>query len=666
MSQTEQQNDTSPIDTKIVTAAIHPAIGVARVGDAPTEYYLGPEVTAPQGNDENFYRTPSGQLKREAVRYRIYGYNANGDVVKELTCDNANIIWHAHIANRKANWFQFITALDIPETKDLVTIRRNKDVKEQDRHHLIIDGGPCQITGINQTGAKAQKFDQGKFKDIPVYLGEMQTDDKGRLLMLGAHGVSKSPSGAPPYDDKDGDSFNNANDWYDDIADGPIDATVEFEGNDIPVEGAWMLSAPPNYAPDVVSWRTMYDLMVDTYIANGWMSMPVTTSFTQDILPQLQRLSNLQWVNKGFFAMFGKDRPMDFNDPQFIAQLSQTPTSLGHDIYGELRQQLFNAFRPNDPKVNEPRIWPWIYGDSFNGDVFARSTNTMLALPQVAQIHLKRWAKGTFIDDYNPTATPVTEIDQLPVTEQPAMLDKAPLHYCLADAFHPGCEMTWPMRHATIYSKPFRIRRRTAVQPPEEYGPTLNQQQALAADGPLNEQGPGDISQYMGLPWQGDTAYCRAGYTAEYDMYVPTFWPARVPNTVLSEEDYAIVIDCSKSRAERLAAYSRRVSWYRSVDNLPTPTSDVATVMERMIATFGSQGIVLAKPGVQNDPQLPAVIYVENITDNSMRSLTKAATLAANVAVGQRKTQLQQAGWDDTEHLENAIKLRARKPTNRS
>ena len=37
-------------------------------------------------------------------------------------------------------------------------------------------------------------------------------------------------------------------------------------------------------------------------------------------------------------------------------------------------------------------------------------------------------------------------------------LDKAALHFCLADAFHPGCELTWPMRHASLYSAPFRIR----------------------------------------------------------------------------------------------------------------------------------------------------------------------------------------------------------------
>ena len=33
------------IDSTIVRAAIHPGIGVARIGNSPDEYYVGPELT---------------------------------------------------------------------------------------------------------------------------------------------------------------------------------------------------------------------------------------------------------------------------------------------------------------------------------------------------------------------------------------------------------------------------------------------------------------------------------------------------------------------------------------------------------------------------------------------------------------------------------------------
>ena len=51
-------------------------------------------------------------------------------------------------------------------------------------------------------------------------LGEIRTDDAGRLLVLGGTGKSASPSGAPVYDPADPNSFNNADDWYDDTSTG--------------------------------------------------------------------------------------------------------------------------------------------------------------------------------------------------------------------------------------------------------------------------------------------------------------------------------------------------------------------------------------------------------------------------------------------------------------
>lgn len=647
-------------DSVIVRAAIHPAIGMARVGDAEAAYFIGPEVTDPlPGENSGHYRTASGELKRQAVRFRIYGYNAAGEVVRELTADDADIQWTAHVANRKADWFRFITAMDIPETHDLTVPRRNAAVKGADRDKLVIDPGPRSITGRNVSGGAEHRFDTGTFTGVLVPLGELQTDEQGRLLFLGGHGVSASPSGAPPFNPADPDTFNNADDWYDDMSDGPVDATVSIEGRAIPVEGAWVACAPPNYAPDVIGWRTLYDLLVDTYIDAGTLPLPGTTSFTRDILPLLQRLSNLQWVNKGFAAMYGKGRPMDFEDRAFIRTLSLSGQA--GDPYEELRRTIFNTFRPFDNKVNEPRLWPWIYGDDFGGELFSPSPNTMLALPQLQQLHLQRWVNGVFDDDWHPAHTPPRTLAEVPLAEQPAMLDKAALHFCLADAFHPGCETTWPMRHSTLYSTPFRIRRRQTAEPAGEYGSTLDQQEALSLTGPLYAQAPGDITRWMGLPWQGDTAYCRSGYDPQYDPFLPTFWAARVPNWVLTEDDYEIVIDEALPREQRITAYNRRAYWFRSIDEAP----DIPARMEKMVAEFGAQGIVEARPGIVDDPDFPAVIYVENLSESQKQKFAAATqslqVLRSAAPANSWQEKVHAAGWNSEDHLREAVNLRARR-----
>jgi len=56
-----------------VRAAIHPSIGVARIGNSLEEYFLAPEVVHPPPQPPGFDRDASGALKRQAVRFRIYG-----------------------------------------------------------------------------------------------------------------------------------------------------------------------------------------------------------------------------------------------------------------------------------------------------------------------------------------------------------------------------------------------------------------------------------------------------------------------------------------------------------------------------------------------------------------------------------------------------------------
>lgn len=655
-------------DSTIVRAAIHPAIGIARVGDSKDGWFIGPEIsdTAPQNAaPPAFYRDETGAIKRQAARFRLYGYNAAGDVVAELTSDNADVKWTVHVANRKAQWYQFQYALDIPEAvnaPDNAFTLRNPDVA--DRSTLAIDPGPRSIAGRNTSGPD-YAFDSGTFKaaaadPVVVSLGEIRTDDAGRLIFLGGHGKSGSPTGAPVFDPASPPSFNNANDWYDDTSDGPVMAEVSIGGTAIPVDSAWVVVAPPNYAPDVISWRTMHDLMCDVSVQAGWMTVPETPSFCRDILPILQRLSNLQWVNKGFAAYFGKGAPLDFTNPDLLARLSQKPAGMqdGEDPYGELRRTLFNGFRPANPVVAEPVRWPhvqpWIYGDAF-GSFSENGTGNMLTMTGLQEALLRKWVEGHFLPDWPETSPTPATIEAVPLADQPATLDKAALHYCLSDTFHPGCEMTWPMRHASLYSAPFRIRQRPADQPEPDYGPTMTPILVETVGGPLYAQPPGGITRWMAIPWQGDTAFCRSGYDPEFDPYLPTFWAARVPNHVLRAEDYEVVMDTSRPRAERVQAFNRRVNWLRAIMD-----HDVATVMMDMVADFGQLGIVEIRPGFKDDPDFPEYISVETLAGGKLLETAEQAVRLMSTAP-QPQTKLQKAGWASREQLEAFRSVRVQK-----
>lgn len=651
--------DNNSSGAEIVRASIHPSIGIARIGDSREAdgFYVGPEVPHPPRATREQVRDGAGAIKRQAARFRVYGLNAAGEVVRELTSRDADVEWTVHLANKKAAWYRFEAALDLPEAGSLSLPRRNASVRGAARDSLVIDPGPRSISGVNASGPE-HRFDGGEFLGVEVPLGELRTDEGGRLLVLGGHGFSSSPDNAPIYKPEDPQSFNNADGWHDDVSDGPVTARVTLGGRRLPVEPSWVVVAPPDYGPDFVSWRTLHDLLTDVAIENGALPFPERISFTEHVLPIVRRLSGLQWVNAGFAAMFSKGGPLHFEDPALIAKLSRRPDAPdGPDPYHELRRTLANGFRPADTDNDDPRPWPWIYGDAFG--TFEGQPQDNLALSPVRTEILSRWVAGAFVDDWNPDAEPPHALDQVPVADQPATLDRAALHFCLADAFHPGCEMTWPMRHMTMYSAPYRIRHRPPGDPEPDYGKELTREIVLRVDGPLYAQGPGDLTRWMALPWQADTSFCRSGYEPAYDPYVPTFWAARVPNNVLTREDYDIVMDDSRPREERLTAFHRRELWLRSLisDDAPAPV-----VMERMVERFGELGILEARPGPEDDPEIPGTLWVESLPAEELedRAREAATLLAAPAEASEHRTRLSRAGWMSEEQLESFRSIRIR------
>lgn len=582
-------------DTNVVRAAIHPAIGIARVGDSATEYFCGPEVTDPPSERPGFYKDATGALKRQAARFRVYGYNAAGEVVAELTSDTADIEWTVHVANKKAAWYQFQIALDIPEANLAApavdpSLRRNAAVRGADREKLAIDPGPRTICGPRRHG-REYHFDTGEFFGKRVYLGEVRTDDAGRLIFLGGHGVSAS------YDGKPADTFANNDGWHDDVSDGPVTASVRVDGAAVPCDPAWVVVGPPSYAPDLKSVRTMYDLLRSLFVETGHFAEPTRASFRDDILPILTRMTRLQWVNQGFAAAYGWRAPLEFDNPVLIAQLS-----VPGEEFQELRREVYNAFRVFDRDGRSPVPWPWVYGDAMSiPPISPRQYNTLSPL-QMRLLAL--WVRGDFVNDYPGTPRPAS-LAEVPLAGQPEMLDAAALDFCLADAFHPGCEITWPIRHITMFSKPYRIKHRPAGLREPDYGSQLTPEEALSWGGPLYAQGPGDLTRWMAVPWQTDTASCRSGYDRAYDPYLATFWPARVPNQVLSEEEYEQAVK-GGTPEERMRHFRSRADWYRTL------SPDYLTAINQMVQYFGHLGVVEPHPQPAGDPVLPPVVYVES------------------------------------------------------
>jgi hypothetical protein len=151
----------------------------------------------------------------------------------------------------------------------------------------------------------------------------------------------------------------------------------------------------------------------------------------------------------------------------------------------------------------------------------------------------------------------------MPLSLRPETLTRAALDACSGGAFHPGVEITWPVRHAALYRPttetplPFRIAISTRKSLVQDVGLQLNPQNVFSGhpnrkdDGaPVGPQAPGDLTRWMGVPWQGDAFSCQSVLTAD-GFPTPVWWPALLPIDVLPEGFYKQMMRADLSAEER-------------------------------------------------------------------------------------------------------------------
>jgi L-Lysine epsilon oxidase N-terminal/L-lysine epsilon oxidase C-terminal domain/Iron-containing redox enzyme len=504
----------------IAYCEIYPSIGIARLGDSPTGYYVGPEAPGNPPKPEGGFKDPEGRIKRQAARFRVYGFDDAGNVVQEITSDmpGAFITWTAQLANQKAAWFRFL-GVKIGQQLDQngdPTKLRNRSVT--DRTKLAITPSARSVSGADQSGTAFQ-FADGFFFDHPVYLGELQTDQQGRLLVLGGRGKSGHTDQAKPI-------FTYANNdyWHDDVSDGPVTVSVKLNGAEVPLKGsAWVLVAPPKFAPYHENIVTLYEVMGET----SGVKPPDKLSFTRDIYPIFDRMAGYQWVNATALRGHGPLKRGNFRDPSIIAQLSDNT-----DAQAAYRKSVLARIRnPRLKSVDQANYYfmPLLSGDE--GDAQVGKPETWLYLLESQYAKVGQWADGNFDSDWAANAPPPPAFDQIAVEDQPAALTRAALEYCVGGPFFPGIELTYVARYPDWFEKPYRFK--------------------------AGKFQPGDMTKRMAVPWQADFYECEVHW-----------WPAQRPDDVINEETFeaALVNLKEDARDGQLAnALQDRIRWDRGL-----------------------------------------------------------------------------------------------------
>ncbi|WP_054813751.1 LodA/GoxA family CTQ-dependent oxidase [Nocardia arizonensis] len=535
----------------IAYAAIYPGIGFARVGNSPDQYFLGPEVPGRPVDAEGRFKDRQGRIKRQAARFRLYGFAADGTALREITAADADIVWTVHLANKKAAWAEFRGAAAEAAAAAGGTPLPPRNASVAERDSLIIDPGPRTVTG---PGARGIRFDGGEFRGVGVELGELRTDEAGRLLVLGGAGRSESVDGRPVRD------YANNDNWFDDTSDGPVTATVTLSGGrPIPVTGAWVVVGPPDYAPAVGSIVTLYDVQIAVARTAGWLPEPGEISFTRDIFPILARAAGMRWVNDLARRGHGPGTTGDLLAPAVLGKLADNG-----EAARSARARVLARMR--DPELTGPDavrqanldFMPQLSGDE--GFTTAGVPSTWFAVLPHQYRALRRWADGDFVADWAGVPSVPQAVVQLPVADQPAALDRAAGEACVGGPFFPGIEMTYTSRDPSLYVEPHRLRA---------------------------DLEPGDVTKRMAIPWQADFYECRTRW-----------WPAQRPDEVITEAEYDSVLRAVAQEIDAPVTPPRlrldTESWDRGLGD--DPGAGPAAGDNDMVTAWSELGILRPRP----------------------------------------------------------------------
>jgi hypothetical protein len=301
---------------------IHPAIGIARLGNSPDKFYIaadqggqlpiqcddaGYPIIDKDGHEVRItrFKDEAGRIMRQAARFRVFVYDDRApdgrevligdefDIVAPrtgqlLTVRIDDIKWTVYLANKKSSWYKF-EETNGEHGYDSDHPLRNADITNtEERQRLIIDPGPRSVRHKSEAAQRAIFDDQkGGVTSFPPELapnsihtlGELrctQSANTNRLLVLG--GFGNSGSMLDGFGNPKIEAYANNDGWFDDTADGPVSAQFAFtllriDGHPAPagarasaltpIDPAWVIVGYPRYVPETLDIVTMDDLLFD-------------------------------------------------------------------------------------------------------------------------------------------------------------------------------------------------------------------------------------------------------------------------------------------------------------------------------------------------------------------------------------------------------------------
>ncbi len=598
------------------------------------------------GPNGGTYRDCQNRLKRQAQRFRIYAQDQDGKTVEITNDSPGvkEIVWRVHVRNMKAANYAFQGAyLFNPNDYRNPNIQGDK-TSPIDRDKLIIDPGPVSLSASDEQPVilAGDIFNDIGESELPGYLrfanmeqktltnekrepvkvtytgakdielGQLRLDEQQRLIFVPAPGKAEcvttpkvelsNPSeffDAPNGPDNGEDpltnqfAYFNVPGWWDDTCGGEIDATVVFDdgatlstrnedGSRNPLQGGWVVSAPPKFAPNMYHVVSLLDRVYEAFPESD-PNQGKPTNFYRDVYPILSKACNYGWVSAEASGVEPSTRNMAHGPKQGGNLLSPKNLAVFTDkssVGAPARKQIFAIMRqaersdrsgkfpklidtlPIDPppipsgppptperpprptgegpvsRGNQmPKLWGTGGKPLQNQELGHNLPNEYLSLTDWQLARMAEWAAGDF--EVGTLEAPKV-LEDYPLDEQPHALDASALEPTIGGGFHPGIEFPYLILYKEYFADAFRVQ--AGVE-------------------------PGQLAAYMSSPWQGDYWSCNVAW-----------WPVQRPDIVFQ---YNAGTDTRTYR-----------EWFRGFDASGNPLSS-SDGYDQMVYAWPKLGMVL-------------------------------------------------------------------------
>jgi hypothetical protein len=464
-------------------------------------------------------------LKRQGTRFRIFEYSDHRPP-REVHVNGVirRIDWTVHLVHRKP------AALAGPAFDAVLPEwpLRNASVQDRDEREarLVLDPGPVLLEGPGPVPIRVS--------DVPAALAWLKADPLGRLTVIGGDGFAWSPGNAPLHDFADNDG------WFDGQADGVVSARLVLGNGEVETaEPAWVVVAPPRFAPGTRAPVSLYDVLHDQAVRlhryrplmfnpdAGAFDPTYRPSFMREIVPILRAAQHVTYL---FANAAGRCRW----DYRALSRCPFVPTA--HDLHAP--EDIVARVRPPGLQTErDPSLMPLLFG--------ARGPGTWLALTATQYFVLEQWSKGLFLDDWT---VDEAYYGQAPLT--PEHLDRAALEDCVGAPLRPGFEV------GAIVADPQRVDPRDP----------LRLRRAASLDDPHGVR-PGAVTMTLPVPWQAGLLGARS-----------LWWPSHRPGQVRTDP-----------RSHRMLPWDRGIAsiadmvenWWKLGLVRPASSKPGAALMER-------------------------------------------------------------------------------------